>query len=445
VYINVLSDMIKQQQIVWEASLTHASLKPVETSQDARAALQKTLLNSVYLLEYAAQEGIELDPSDTQLIVAAAHDRAVCDDRNFGSILAAITRVSARTHPVTAETLWACEHDSRSTIRGYRKLAIRLAVMILPLSMISFIYTGISTSISTNLTSANEQIVQLHQQLDTLSPSPSQQGVPAPVPPLALSELQQFAATMRAIYNRAGQLNYFVLRMMDNPLKDLCPSQRCEELCPSDKCTAPQDLMELPSGDFGGELTRLKKELDNKTAVYQKVRLFARSVQDAAQIWWGAVNACLLPVLYALLGACAYVLRTFSEQTKAKTFAHSVATPARFIIAGIGGGVVGLFNSFGQGTSLPPLGIAFMVGYAADVFFSFLEGAVPHVTKAAAPSPSIPQRRPGEPRKPPPSPRPTSEEASSLPAAGRADRPAAVKQTLIKSSAPERTGDPVHE
>jgi hypothetical protein len=49
---------------------------------------------------------------------------------------------------------------------------------------------------------------------------------------------------------------------------------------------------------------------------------------------------------------------------------------ARFLIAGIGGLVVGLFGNFGagHGATLPPLAIAFLVGYAVDVFFTFLEG-----------------------------------------------------------------------
>jgi hypothetical protein len=88
-------------------------------------------------------------------------------------------------------------------------------------------------------------------------------------------------------------------------------------------------------------------------------------------------------VLYALLGACAFLLRSFAEQLKARTFAPTYATPARFFIAAIGGGVVGLFNnlSIGQNTSLPPLGLAFLIGYATDIFFSFLEGATQNFTK----------------------------------------------------------------
>ena len=56
---------------------------------------------------------------------------------------------------------------------------------------------------------------------------------------------------------------------------------------------------------------------------------------------------------------------------------------ARFIIAAIGGGAVGLFNNFTLGESFPPLAIAFLVGYATDIFFSFLDRVQQSFTKGA--------------------------------------------------------------
>src|ERR1019366_2841301 len=105
--------------------------------------------------------------------------------------------------------------------------------------------------------------------------------------------------------------------------------------------------------------------------------------------FYGAIAACLLPVLYALLGTCAYLLRTFENQTTTRTFTPSIANSARFLVAAIGGAVVGLFNNFtiGQGASIPPLAIAFLVGYAVDVFFAFLEGMLQTFTKNSSNSP----------------------------------------------------------
>ena len=85
-----------------------------------------------------------------------------------------------------------------------------------------------------------------------------------------------------------------------------------------------------------------------------------------------------------LLGTCAYLLRNFEQQMTTRTFIPSMANSARFVIAGIGGAVVGLFNNFtiGQGASIPPLAIAFALGYAVEVFFAFLDGLLQPFTKS---------------------------------------------------------------
>jgi len=65
-----------------------------------------------------------------------------------------------------------------------------------------------------------------------------------------------------------------------------------------------------------------------------------------------------------------------AAQTGTKTYQPSYFDGARLIIALIAGTVVGLFNNFTQGVSVSPLAIAFLVGYAVEVFFSFLDAFV---------------------------------------------------------------------
>jgi hypothetical protein len=88
--------------------------------------------------------------------------------------------------------------------------------------------------------------------------------------------------------------------------------------------------------------------------------------------------------LYALFGTCAYLLRSLEQEITTRSFIPSPAKYARFLIAAIGGQVVGLFNFIiTQGASISPLAIAFLVGYAVDVFFTFLEGLLQSFTKKA--------------------------------------------------------------
>jgi hypothetical protein len=56
-------------------------------------------------------------------------------------------------------------------------------------------------------------------------------------------------------------------------------------------------------------------------------------------------------------------------------FSNRYDISSRFFVALIGGTIVGLFNNFTvPGASLSPLALAFLVGYGADFFFSFLDG-----------------------------------------------------------------------
>jgi hypothetical protein len=106
---------------------------------------------------------------------------------------------------------------------------------------------------------------------------------------------------------------------------------------------------------------------------YQTIRRFANAVQARTTVYYGAIATCVLPVLYALLGAAAYLLRLYDTQVRSRTFVAADKHVARFLTAGIGGMVVGQFNVT-PGVAISPFALAFLVGYAVDVFFTFLDG-----------------------------------------------------------------------
>lgn len=333
-----------------------------------RKAEPATLLdNAGHLLRYAVEAGIAVEADTAQRIIQARIEGDTAwNGAEAGLLATAITKLAALVHPVTAETLRACREQACSTIRNYRSMACALAFIILPLSMISFVYNGLSNAVTADLTSANTLAVNLHAQLSTA-------GTPAASTAAlnSLPDLQQYAATIRSIRARTIQLAWFVPAQFD--FKDGAEGKGVArlELDPSLSNNVPE----------------LVANLNRLTAAYQTVRSDAKAVQDSASLLYGAVGACILPVLYALLGACAYLLRIFSEQVATQTFQPTYATSARFVIAAIGGAIVGLFNNFsiGQGASLSPLAVAFLVGYAADIFFSFLEGSLQNFRKGKAP------------------------------------------------------------
>ena len=333
------------------------------------------------LLKYAAEIGIDID-DDTRddILHARAASSVGWDEETAVNLLAALTRLAARLRPVTAESLKACSDDTQPTVRIYWVVAVCLAMIIVPFSLASFVTSAISNAIRTDIVTANDLAVKLRAQLgppsaqtQTAAPTvatPAKHASPIPAglnEVDVITELQQFASSIRSIDARARQLNVLVFHVERDPFASIRKDP-----------AAIHNKFQLPAG-----LPNLAEAADGRTVVYQDVRYFAQSLLDDVSFFYGAITTCLLPVLYALLGTCAYLLRSFEEQMKTRTFTPSVANTARFLIAGIGGAVVGLFNNFTitQEASIPPLAIAFLVGYAVDVFFSFLEGLLQSFTK----------------------------------------------------------------
>jgi hypothetical protein len=244
-----------------------------------------------------------------------------------------------------------------------------------PFSAGSFVASALSGALRTDISQANDLAVKLRSRLGAPLPNGAVNN-PADPDGALITQLQQFAAVIRAIDGRARQLNILMLHMEGHA--DPYRSIRGQPL-------KIHETFQLPKGlpDWAGAAA-------DKTMVYQDVRYFAQSLLDDVSVFYGAITVCLLPVLYALLGTCAYLLRTFEQKTTTRTFVPSIANSARFLIAAIGGAVVGLFNNFtiGQGASIPPLAIAFLLGYAVDVFFAFLDGTLQPFTKTRASSPA---------------------------------------------------------
>jgi hypothetical protein len=349
------------------------------------AYFDEALQDAERLLKYAAEIGIDIN-ADTRdhILQARAASSVAWNEEITANLLGALTKVAAQLKPVTAESL---KDNSQHTVRVYWWVAVCLAIVIVPFSIVSFITSAISTTIRTDITSANDLAVKLRAQLGApadLSPTAASgtanaANPAAPVPvglneADVITELQQYASTIRAIDARSRQLNALVFHAQWDQYAAIRSN--------------PQSIhavFELPRG-----LLNLPQTAEDKTQLYQYVRYFAQSVLDDVSVYYGAITTCLLPVLYALLGTCAYLLRSFEKQMALRTFTPSAANSARFLIAAIGGAVVGLFNNFTvtEGASIPPLAIAFLVGYAVDVFFAFLEGFLQTFTKTATNSPA---------------------------------------------------------
>lgn len=348
---------------------------PVPAKKVDPSYFKDTLDDAEQLLKYAAQIGINVDtPTRDAIVEARSTFGSGWDELTAENLLAALTALAARLRPVTAESLRASgDGEDGAAGRPYWVIAIVLAVLIIPYSLASFVSSSISDSIRKDIATANDLVVKLTTQLATpqLPPGLTRLDV--------VTELQTFASAIRDVDSRASQLNWFVFRAVKDPYADLRPGTG------KTKDQEAQDALELKRKlqlpvPLPDDLAPVAAE---RVLVYQDVRYFGQSIVDDISIWYSAFATCILPVLYALLGTCVYLVRKFEQEMSSRTFKPSSADFHRFLIAGVAGAVVGFFSNFAvnSGGSLPPLAIAFLAGYAVDVFFSFLESLTQSFTK----------------------------------------------------------------
>ena len=351
------------------------------------------------LLAYAASSGITIDPDVSEAIARA---RAANERQNWNADIEAKfwpakSKLSLSVKPVTVDTLAAGKFGAAAiATRRYFRSTVILAAIILPISIVMFINTAISNDVGNLLKENDAAAIALHEQLvnyqsalkqaaRTTGDRANQNGnVPnssgmsqALLSPNLVEKLAQFARVSRQLFAESRLLNFFILHAGDPPL--WATAEKTEK---GDPTRANLEL-DVRAGDptpTGSEehpnYPSITDQGFEKLAAYQDIREFARQTQQMNLVIYGAVTAYILPVAYALLGACAFALRNMAAQTGTKTYQPSYSNRARLIVALIAGTVVGLFNNFTQGVSVSPLAVAFLVGYAVEVFFSFLDAFV---------------------------------------------------------------------
>lgn len=243
------------------------------------------------LVEYAAEIGVPVDGAvRAQVLAAQAATSGGWTDKIALDLLHALTILSDKLRPVTGASLSKCveKNEAARAIRTYRWVAISLAVVILPYSCAAFVATGTCEAIRKDIESANGLAVMLNK-LSYSTPSSELDSE-------QVRELQAFAATIRDTHTRARRLRLFAGEA-DLPV--------------------PTADLELPVPITSSNIAAAVRQ---KIEVYQHVRAFAQSVREAVSMTFGAVTTCVLPLLYALLGACAYLIRRLEDQRRARTF-----------------------------------------------------------------------------------------------------------------------------
>jgi hypothetical protein len=152
---------------------------------------------------------------------------------------------------------------------------------------------------------------------------------------------QQLSTTMRAIYATGNEIGYTLFGLMP-------PTP-----------TAPKPI---PAG-----LSDIPKIVTDMIPEFQELRQHGQTGRDLVAVIYGAISTCIRFRFY--MGSRSDLLLELSEKLR--------AYPQQRIQD----------RKVGQAASVPPLALAFLIGFSVDVFLSFLKTLSQSFTKRSDPEP----------------------------------------------------------
>lgn len=369
----------------------------------------QSLSDAEELLSYAANTGrfpLEADAGKGSIkhwvIEGIINARASVERKRLtreatSAFWASFADLSRITSPVTAESLRA---SARNPIRALQATVLVLASVVIVTSIFFFMNSSIATQVTQLMEEQNSAAlrlwshVQYYKDADAApdrapgaSPAsvrtggggatagrafaaatqPTAATVARVTPEELFGEVVEFSRRSSWLRETAWRLNnYFIppgLRINTAPI-DFGEGH-------------PEGMTALNVRPTIRTVSEIADEAINQIVLYQQVRNFSQAAYKTDAMVYAGITNYLLPAVYALLGATLYGLRRYAGLVRQKAYLKSSANSARYFIALIGGVVIGLFGSLlPESAPVPPLAIAFLVGYAVEAFFSRLDGFI---------------------------------------------------------------------
>ncbi len=363
----------------------HATtLEPPETLQTIESfttpEFEAALADATRLLEHAASNGLlpegGQDATGTMISDVIHAQEAVRSARLTLQIVTAFWiaygRLSHLVKPVTATSLAACKQVS---LTGMKIRSAFLVTIIIFFSIFLFMSNATLSDTSELIDQQNATALKLWSDVQILRTS---EGMSRPGDAVGGANRQAGVVIAERVFEQ----------MVEFSRKSTWLLQSASRL--NFWFTPPWMTLSIDSVSFDGSnkngldhlnvspalstVAQIESEAVNQIKAYQNIRDYALGLYKIDTLIYSSLSTYLLPTVYALLGAFLYGFRLYSRLIRRKEYLPSVANSARYYIAAIAGLVVGLFGVLlPKSLALPPLAIAFLVGYAVEAFFSRLD------------------------------------------------------------------------
>lgn len=373
--------------------------------------------DSQRLIAYIAKNGeIRLPQELAQAVINAAYkaQSGQWSAKDEGDFLLTYDKLSTLVYPVTIESINAImpmptdEAESKrprtqaeQAVAWYRRYTlVSLAVL-----LVFQLYWLIGSNLDSNLKQmfsqrhtlqsainqaaakpGDEPLIRLEAQLDT-----NHEQLDANY---QLLKLWNRVASFGLTYN--GEIPLYSEKRLEIEVRQMMHrgGEQVAEMAAVALGSEPCEQTTLPGTEMSaqGETsgTVIQQGVDAVIAL-EKCRYRARIMYFknilAAEFFLESFQGYLLPLLYGLLGAFIYVLRSLWKDIRTLTYTadSEVRYRLRLTLGSLGGMVVGWFfkpEEAGALASLSPMAMAFLMGYNVDVLFSIMDKIIDNIRRA---------------------------------------------------------------
>lgn len=292
--------------------------------------LQHAIENARILLSYASEKGMPLAEADIKYIVASWNNEKLSKDDEINFWIQ-YSQLAATVSPATVESISAMSHNvsgDKTQIEKTLRVYIGMTRSLVFLLVILQAYWTFGNSVIDDIKQIDEQLLQIAEKKETHK-------------------------TEKADEN---QKNLEFEKGTDYEMLKFWLSQVVS-------------LNELNStkGEVSNPIKKMKSNIMQK-----KIVIFLLSL----------LQLYILPIICGLLGTCVYILRDLSFKIKncAFTEAAKINFRIRLLIGSLAGTasawILGVGKASDQLTSLPPLAVAFLVGYSIEILFSVMDAFI---------------------------------------------------------------------
>lgn len=350
-------------------------------------SINKMIEDGLRLVSYIAKNGNTELPHDLAQAMVNAKFKATAGqwtDKDETEFLVSYDKLSTLVYPVTVESIHAITPNlnvkgksvsaAEHSVKWYR----RSTMVALGIMLIAHLYFIIGNNLRVNLTEIFDKRTQLHQTIDQTSTDLNKN-------PSLREKLAMINQELDASYQLLKAWNS--ISAFGHDFRDNLPEYTSERI-------AAESASLVTPGESPHSIDKANVETHLNTELYKARLIYFKNIQ-AADFFLSVFQGYLLPLLYGLLGAFIFVLRSLHSDIQSLTYTREseIKYRLRLTLGMLGGMVIGWFfkpSEIDVMASLSPMAVAFLMGYNVDVLFSIMDKVIDTIRQSIEKPPEMP-------------------------------------------------------